>query len=52
MVYIMNDGRPLGTPSRYYYEIIRQGYIDAGFDISVLNKAVRDSAAQAEKPEI
>ncbi len=46
MAYIMNEGRPLGTPGRYYYEVIRQGYMDAGFDISVLNKAVRDSAAQ------
>ena len=52
MAYIMNEGRPLGTPGRYYYEVIRQGYMDAGFDISVLNKAVRDSAAQAEKPDI
>jgi len=51
MAYIMNDGRPLGAPSRYYYEVIRQGYMDAGFDISVLNKAVRDSAAQAERSE-
>lgn len=46
MVYIMNEGRPLGTPGRCYYEVIRQGYMDTGFDISVLNKAVRDSAAQ------
>ena len=52
MVYIMNEGRPLGAPGRYYYELIRQGYIDAGFDISVLNKAVRDSAAQETAAEI
>ena len=51
MVYIMNEGRPLGAPSRYYYEVIRHGYIDAGFDISVLNKAVRDSVSAAEKSE-
>jgi len=52
MAYIMNDGRPQGAPSRYYYEVIRQGYMDAGFDISILDKAVRDSMAQTEKPEI
>lgn len=51
MVYIMNEGRPLGAPGRYYYEAIRQGYIDAGFDISFLNKAVRDSISAAEKSE-
>ncbi|MGB9591038.1 MAG: gamma-glutamylcyclotransferase, partial [Candidatus Kryptoniota bacterium] len=49
---IMNEGRPLGAPSRYYYEVIRHGYIDAGFDISVLNKAVRDSVSAAEKSEV
>jgi hypothetical protein len=52
MVYIMNEGRPLGAPGRYYYEVIRQGYIDAGFDISFLNKAVRDSISAAEKSEV
>jgi gamma-glutamylcyclotransferase (GGCT)/AIG2-like uncharacterized protein YtfP len=52
MAYIMNEGRPLGTPGRYYYEVIRQGYMDAGFDISVLNKAVRDSAAQETAVEV
>ena len=52
MVYIMNEGRPLGAPGRYYYEVIRQGYIDAGFDVSVLNKAVRDSISAAEKSEV
>jgi hypothetical protein len=32
--------------------VIRQGYIDAGFDISVLNKAVRDLVSAAEKSEV
>jgi hypothetical protein len=32
--------------------VIRQGYIDAGFDISFLNKAVRDSISAAEKSEV
>ena len=43
MVYIMNEGWPLGVPSRYYYDVIREGYMDAGFDLSILAKAVRDS---------
>lgn len=30
MVYIMNEGRPIGTPSEYYYKVIEQGYGSAG----------------------
>lgn len=48
MAYIMNEGRPLGEPNPYYYETIRRGYLDAGFDLSLLDKAVRDSV-QEEK---
>lgn len=44
MIYIMNEGRPLGAPGRYYYEVIREGYMDAGFDIPILDEAVRKSA--------
>jgi len=47
MVYIMNEGRPLGIPSRYYYDIIWQGYTEAGFDTAILSKAVRESAVGA-----
>jgi len=47
MVYIMNEGRPLGVPSRYYYDIIWRGYAEAGFDTSALSKAVRESAVGA-----
>ncbi|NSL53351.1 gamma-glutamylcyclotransferase family protein [Calidifontibacillus erzurumensis] len=43
MVYIMNEKMPLGEPDRTYYEVIRQGYLDAGFDLSILDKAVQDS---------
>jgi gamma-glutamylcyclotransferase (GGCT)/AIG2-like uncharacterized protein YtfP len=52
MVYIMNEGRPLGAPSRYYYDVIRQGYLDAGFDLAILGKAVRDSAARMRQAEV
>ncbi len=43
MIYIMNDGRPLGTPSCYYYSVILDGYKSAGFDVSILKQAVKDS---------
>ena len=44
MVYIMNDGRPLGTPSCYYYSVILEGYKSACFDVDILRTAVSDSA--------
>jgi gamma-glutamylcyclotransferase (GGCT)/AIG2-like uncharacterized protein YtfP len=43
MVYIMNEGRPLGKPGCYYYSIIYEGYMSAGFDTEILKKAVADS---------
>ena len=43
MVYIMNEGRPLGQPSCYYYSTILDGYKSAGFDVEMLRKAVADS---------
>ena len=42
----MNNGRPLGTPSRYYYNTILEGYETAGFDVSILNNAVRVSTGK------
>ena len=43
MVYIMNEGRPLGTPSCYYYSVILEGYKSAGFDVAILKRAVEES---------
>jgi gamma-glutamylcyclotransferase (GGCT)/AIG2-like uncharacterized protein YtfP len=43
MVYIMNEGRPLGLPSEYYLNTIMAGYESAGFNRKVLDQAVRDS---------
>ena len=40
MVYIMNEGRPIGTPSCYYYSTIRQGYKDFFLDYNFLKNAV------------
>ena len=44
MVYIMNDGRDLGAPSQQYLNGIRNGYLDAGFDATVLDAAVAYSS--------
>lgn len=39
MVYIMNEGRPLGQPSKLYLDTILQGYESAGFNKEALNIA-------------
>ena len=39
MVYTMNEGRPLGKPSLYYYSIIFDGYQAQGFDVEILRRA-------------
>lgn len=40
MVYVMNNGRYFGMPSQHYYDVIKEGYITAGFDTDVLEKAL------------
>ena len=47
-IYIMNDGRPLGQPSSYYYTTIMEGYKDAGFDLDILRQATKDSVEPEE----
>lgn len=44
-IYIMNDGRPINSPSCGYYTTIREGYIDCGFDINFL----KESALKCKK---
>lgn len=53
MVYIMNDGRPLGAPSDYYLQAIQEGYASAGFDTEVLERAVEKTIQLAgeQQPE-
>ena len=52
MVYIMNDGHPLGSPSDYYLNTILEGYKSAGFDTEILENAVEKSIRLAqEQPE-
>ncbi|MDL2294320.1 gamma-glutamylcyclotransferase [Ruminococcaceae bacterium OttesenSCG-928-D13] len=43
MVYIMNEGPPLGLPSRGYLGTILEGYESAGFSTLVLDTAVKAS---------
>jgi gamma-glutamylcyclotransferase (GGCT)/AIG2-like uncharacterized protein YtfP len=43
MIYIMNEGRSMGTPSCYYYSVILEGYKTANFDINILRAAVNNS---------
>ena len=45
MMYVMTEGHELGEPSPGYYSVIASGYKDFGFDIAVLNQAVKDSKA-------
>ena len=49
MVYIMNEGKPLGQPSSYYYSVIYEGYKAAGFDVDILRQATEDSL-ETEEP--
>lgn len=41
MVYIMNEGRPIGEPSERYFNTIKQGYIDNGIDTKILDKFLK-----------
>jgi gamma-glutamylcyclotransferase (GGCT)/AIG2-like uncharacterized protein YtfP len=43
MVYIMNSGKPC-MPSKYYFDVIRQGYIDTGLNENYLFDALKDTA--------
>jgi hypothetical protein len=45
----MNPGRELGRPQDRYYNVIKQGYKTAGFDVSTLDKAVWESVPGKEK---
>lgn len=48
MAYIINEGRPLGQPSSYYYSVIFEGYKAAGFDVEILRQATEDSIETEE----
>lgn len=44
MAYIMHEDRPLGIPSEHYYGILEAAYKKFGFNLAVLEQAVKDSA--------
>jgi gamma-glutamylcyclotransferase (GGCT)/AIG2-like uncharacterized protein YtfP len=46
MIYIMNEGRSLGTPSCFYYNTIVDGYKTQNYDQNVLRQAVADSKSE------
>lgn len=48
MVYIMNEGRPLDVPGKQYLCTIASGYIAAGFDMRILERAVRESTRREQ----
>lgn len=49
MVYVMNEGKPLGAPGGRYYDTIRHGYRQAGFDVGILDRAVKAAAFPEEE---
>lgn len=43
MVYIMDEGRRLGEPSNYYYEVLEKAYQKFGFDMKILEQGLLNS---------
>ena len=51
-VYVMTEGHPLGMPSQYYVDVIAEGYRSAGFDLNILQEAIKETAQRmAKEPE-
>lgn len=48
MVYVMTPGHELGIPSDRYKISIEDGYMDAGFDIDILQNAVDKTVGKME----
>ena len=48
MVYVMNDERS-SPPNAYYFDVIREGYESAGFDLSTLYEAKQVSQRKGKK---
>lgn len=51
MVYIMNTYNE-SIPSDFYYEVLENGYKDFGFDLKILEKALKESYERSRKNEI
>lgn len=48
LIYIMHEERPLGCPTRRYYDVCLEGYQRFGFETAVLEKALIDSVGEQE----
>ncbi|MBQ9016120.1 MAG: gamma-glutamylcyclotransferase [Firmicutes bacterium] len=49
MIYIMNSEKMIyGQPSEPYFETIREGYINAGFDPKLLHQAVAENCVEVK----
>ena len=43
MVYIMDERRAFGIPSNRYYDVLRDGYRDFGFNLDILERGIFES---------
>ena len=50
MVYIMDEKRQLGQPSRRYYRILELAYERFGFDLNILKSALEKSTPKGGHP--
>ena len=46
--YIMDEVNKLGAPTPTYYEIVKQGYKDFGFDFNLIEEAIAYSKGQGK----
>ena len=49
LIYIMNEGFDYHVPSKEYIETCMEGYKDFNFDMSILEKALKDTYDNLEK---
>ena len=48
MVYIMDEQRHFGEPGHWYYSTLENAYIEFGFDLSILEKALKDTITEGD----
>ena len=41
LIYIMHEDRPLGSPAQEYYDVCAEGYQRFGFDLTILEGALK-----------
>jgi len=52
LVYVMQDGRPLGLPTQEYLQTVGAGYMDFGFDFDPLEDALSYSRTLCGQKEV